>query len=83
LRTSNQVYEFLSYPHAVQEILSAEQTPTLSLVLPLYEKLVEELTQAKIDLPKISHAIDATNEKIKEYINHSRKNPIYILAMGQ
>ncbi|THU83591.1 hypothetical protein K435DRAFT_689293, partial [Dendrothele bispora CBS 962.96] len=78
----NDIREFLSYPHAVQEELSGEQTPTLSQVLPLYEQLITNLTHAKEDLPKISHAIDATIEKLKEYVVRSRKNPVYILAMG-
>lgn len=66
----------------VQELLSAQRTPMLSVILPLYEKLIHELTAAKKDLPKISHAIGASVAKLKEYLSYARKNRVYVLAMG-
>ncbi|KAJ7704561.1 hypothetical protein B0H17DRAFT_1126873 [Mycena rosella] len=40
LKASQDIRRFLQVPHIVQEIVSAEKTPTLSLVLPMYEKLI-------------------------------------------
>ena len=35
------IYQVLKVPHAAQELLSAERTPTLSLALPVYEILID------------------------------------------
>jgi len=67
----------------VQEIVSAEQTPTLSIVLPLYEQLMKLLEDLKMKLPKLEHAISAAIMKLEEYLVKSRKAKIYILAMGK
>lgn len=67
----------------MQEIVSAEKTPTLSLVLPLYEKLIALLTKLKIQLPKLEHAIAASVWKLEEYLEKSRQTKIYALAMGE
>lgn len=48
---------FLSYLHMIQELVSAEKTPTLAIVLPLYERLIKYLTELKKDLLKLCHAI--------------------------
>jgi len=74
---------WLSYFHTVQEIVSAEKTPTLSIVLPLYEQLIKLLDDLKLDLPKLEHAIAASIMKLKEYVVKSRKAKIYVLAMGK
>ncbi|KAJ3889881.1 hypothetical protein GG344DRAFT_50776, partial [Lentinula edodes] len=76
------IQEYLSYAHMVQELLSAQRTPTLSVILPLYEKLIHALNTSKEHLPKISHAIGASVEKLKEYLGYARKNRVYVLAMG-
>ncbi|KAJ3911390.1 hypothetical protein F5877DRAFT_93789 [Lentinula edodes] len=75
------IQEYLLYAHMVQELLSAQRTPTLSVVLPLYEKLILELNAAKEDLPKISHAISASVAKLEEYLQYARQNRVYVLAM--
>ncbi|KAJ7306235.1 hypothetical protein DFH08DRAFT_918611 [Mycena albidolilacea] len=69
--------------HLVQEIVSAEKTPTLSVVLPLYEKLIVMLNDLTKELGEISHAIKASVEKLEEYLAVSRCTKIYSLAMGE
>ena len=76
------IRSFLYAPHVVQELLSAEKTPTLSLVLPTYEQLIVLLKHMAERLCKISHAICATINKLEEYFNKSRRNRVYSLAMG-
>lgn len=66
----------------VQELVSAEKTPTISHVLPMYEKLVVMLTDLKRDLPELSHAISETITKLEEYLAKSRKTKFYALAIG-
>ncbi|KAF9032317.1 hypothetical protein BDZ89DRAFT_907149, partial [Hymenopellis radicata] len=77
----NDIRTFLSFPHAVQELISAEQTPTLSLVIPLYEQLIEKLRALRSELPKLQHAIDASISKLEEYLAYSRKTQICNLAI--
>lgn len=67
----------------MQEIVSAEKTPTLSLVLPLYEKLIALLNKLKMQLPKLEHAISASLLKLEEYLAKSRQTKVYALAMGK
>lgn len=78
----NDIRQFLHVPHTVQEIVSADKTPTLSLVLPMYEKLIVMLNNLKQKLPKLAHAISSTVNKLDEFLGKSRETKIYILAMG-
>ncbi|KAJ6509621.1 hypothetical protein DFH09DRAFT_942511, partial [Mycena vulgaris] len=77
------IRRFLQVPHIVQEIVSAEKTPTLSIVLPMYEKLIVMLRDLAKDLDVISHAINATIKKLEEYLGKSRRTKMYALAMGK
>ncbi|KAI0059149.1 hypothetical protein BV25DRAFT_1962330 [Artomyces pyxidatus] len=78
----NDIRDFLSIPHAVQELLSAQQTPTLSNVLPAYEKLIVILKGVIEDLPGLSHCILTAIFKFDEYLAKSRTAPVYGIAMG-
>lgn len=73
---------FLHFFHVVQELVSAEKTPTLSVVLPMYEKLIVYLKDLAKTLPGLAHAIDASRAKLEEYLSRSRKTKIYGVAMG-
>ena len=37
------ICEFLAMPHAIQELISGEYTPTLCQVIPAYEELLQSL----------------------------------------
>ena len=76
------VREFLYVFHVVQELVSAEKTPMLSIVLPMYEKLIIMLGDLKKKIPELSHAISASISKLEEYLTKSRTSKIYSLAMG-
>ncbi|KZP23383.1 hypothetical protein FIBSPDRAFT_910300 [Athelia psychrophila] len=75
------IRKFLQVPHVVQELVSAEKTPTLSLVLPLYEQLIVMLDNLAEQLPKLAHAIKAATTKLEEYMEKTRKTPMHIFAM--
>ncbi|CUA67706.1 Vacuolar protein sorting-associated protein 13a [Schizosaccharomyces pombe 972h-] [Rhizoctonia solani] len=49
----------LSVPRRVQQLLSAEQTPTLSLALPLYNNLIDIWRTCITKFPEQQHAISA------------------------
>lgn len=74
---------FLQVFHYVQELVSAEKTPTLSLVLPLYEILVTMLKDLVLKKPKLAHAVKESIAKLEEYLNISRGTKMYSLAMGK
>lgn len=74
---------FLQVPHAVQELLSAEKTPTLSMAMPAYEKLIAVLRSLQAKLPGVSHSIAAAVRKLEEYTAKSRKCRLYAMAMGK
>lgn len=77
------IRKFLQVPHVIQEIVSAEKTPTLSLVVPMYEQLIEMLRDLQIKLPKLAHAIQASISKLEEYMEKTRSTPMHIFAMGR
>lgn len=74
---------FLNIPHAVQEMLSAEHTPTICHVIPAYEKMLILLERASIKLPLLAHAINASIDKIIEYLGLSRYSRTYGMAIGR
>ncbi|KAH7876160.1 uncharacterized protein C8R40DRAFT_1043014, partial [Lentinula edodes] len=82
LQVLDDIREYLFAFHSIQELASAEKTPTLSIVLPLYEGLIEILGLMKSTLPNLSHVIDVSLEKLREYTNKARVTRIYGLAMG-
>ncbi|KAJ6542330.1 hypothetical protein DFH09DRAFT_928851 [Mycena vulgaris] len=82
LRVLGDIRRFLEVFHVVQEIVSAQKTPTLSMVLPLYENLIVMLKNLATDLDEISHAIKASIRKLEDYLSLSRRTRMYSLAMG-
>ncbi|KAF5387624.1 hypothetical protein D9615_000715 [Tricholomella constricta] len=81
LRVLSDIRQFLYVFHTVQEIVSADKTPTLSKVLPLYEKLIMVLQDLKRVIPNLTHVISASEGKLVEYLEMARKTRIYSLAM--
>lgn len=61
--------------------MSAEKTPTLSIVVPTYEKAIIMLKDLHLTLPKLAHAIDKSVKKLTEYLAISQTTKIYVLAM--
>ncbi|THH15387.1 hypothetical protein EUX98_g9474 [Antrodiella citrinella] len=74
------IHQLLEIPHAAQELLSAERTPTLSMVFPVFELLIEQLNKAMKTLPKLSPFIEIAVSKLEEYMGQCRKTRIYALA---
>ncbi|KAJ7818482.1 hypothetical protein B0H14DRAFT_3089486 [Mycena olivaceomarginata] len=77
------IRRFLQVPHIVQEIVSAEKTLTLSIVLPMCEKLILMLKDLRNKLDELSLGINTTIRKLEEYCNMSRRTRVYGLAMGE
>jgi hypothetical protein len=77
------IHQILEIPHRFQEILSAEKTPTLSLVLPMYETLVLLWKELAKTIPELSYYINLGITKIMEYVSKGRQSRIYALAMSE
>ncbi|CUA72836.1 hypothetical protein RSOLAG22IIIB_10342 [Rhizoctonia solani] len=71
----------LTVPCCVQQLLSAEHTPTLALALPLYENLIKIWKTCLAKFPEQQHAISLGINKIEEYITKSCKSSVYAFAM--
>ncbi|KAF8982903.1 hypothetical protein BDQ17DRAFT_1261856, partial [Cyathus striatus] len=76
------IRQVLEVPHLVQELLSGEYTPTLSLSLPAYETLLDNWrVYQKRTLPELSHYISTGMAKIEEYVSLARSTQMYAHAM--
>ncbi|KAH7868956.1 ribonuclease H-like domain-containing protein, partial [Lentinula edodes] len=82
IQVLNDIREYLYLFHSIQELASAEKTPTLSIVLPLYEGLIEMLGLMKSTLPNLAHIIEVSLRKLHEYVDKARGTRIYALAMA-
>jgi hypothetical protein len=81
LQVLSDIRKFLNVFHTAQQIVSAEKTPTLSIVIPIYEQLISMLTDLKKHIPNLTHAINASIDKLKEYMEKARSTKMYVLAM--
>jgi len=77
------LYDILKLPHATQELLSAEKTPTLSFALPAFEILIDSLLQKQKVIPELSHFIGVGIFKIVEYSRKCRQSRVYALALSK
>ncbi|KAF5383852.1 hypothetical protein D9615_003798 [Tricholomella constricta] len=75
------IHQVLELPHAAQELLSAERTPTLSLSLPLYEILIEQWKLLQATIPELAPYIEIGIQKLEDYVGQARKTRIYAHAM--
>ncbi|EJF60363.1 hypothetical protein DICSQDRAFT_63070, partial [Dichomitus squalens LYAD-421 SS1] len=75
------IYQVLEVAHQAQQLVSAEKTPTLALVLPAYELLVDSWKQLCVQLSTLTHYITLGIEKMEEYMMKSRMSRIYSLSM--
>jgi len=76
------IHQIIELPHAAQELLATEQTPTLSMALPAYELLQTKWAELKTTIWELSHYIETGLNKLKNYIHEGRKTRIYALAMS-
>jgi len=76
------LHEILKLPHATQELLSAEKTPTLFFTLPAFKILVDSLLQKQKVIPKLLHFIGVGISKIIKYLRKCRQSQIYALVLS-
>ncbi|KAG8821310.1 hypothetical protein FRC17_009861 [Serendipita sp. 399] len=77
-----EVKQFLGHFHDFQQLLSAEQTPTIQLVIPAFESLISNLHESRQKQLDFSHAYSIALLKLTEYKQKCLMNPVYTLAMA-
>jgi hypothetical protein len=70
-------------PHAFQDILGAETTPTLCYAILGFSAFIEKWNQLKDENADWAPIIDPGLEKLQEYVDEIPKVPAYVLAMGE
>ena len=82
LKVLQDICEFLSYSHEVQQAVSAKKTPMLTHVLPLYEKLALLYRLTAWKLPELCGTINAAHAKLDKYLKLTCTTHVYALAMS-
>ena len=72
----------LQVPHAFQDILGAETTPTLPHVIPAFSALIQRWNELKDKNIPWHVMIQPGLEKLRGYEEELSKTPAYFLAMG-
>ncbi|KAJ3563636.1 hypothetical protein NP233_g8817 [Leucocoprinus birnbaumii] len=73
--------KILAVPHAFQQVLSAEKTPTLCEVLPSFTAMIQAWQRLQVKFPAYSLIIEAGIAKLEQYQNRIKDIPAYTLAI--
>ncbi|KAK6992491.1 ribonuclease H-like domain-containing protein, partial [Favolaschia claudopus] len=73
----------LAVPHAFQQKLSGEKTPTLGNALPAFEAMISQWEKQKAQYPEATHIIQQGIDKLTTYRERVENVPAYILSMRQ
>ncbi|KAJ7886634.1 hypothetical protein B0H14DRAFT_2563309 [Mycena olivaceomarginata] len=71
----------LAVPHAFQQRLSAEKTPTLSNALPAFEAMISVWERIQPENPEVADIIQKGLDKLGTYQERMDRVPAYTLAM--
>lgn len=69
-------------PHAFQDILGAESTPTLCYTIFAFSSFIQRWTELKEDHVEWERYIQPGLEKLESYSLHVDNVPAYAIAMG-
>ncbi|PCH40310.1 hypothetical protein WOLCODRAFT_68329, partial [Wolfiporia cocos MD-104 SS10] len=73
----------LQVPHAFQQVLSYESTPTLGHTVPAYEAMENAWKQLQAQNTQLSGIIQCGLGKLDQYRTRADRVPAYVLAMGK
>lgn len=71
----------IQVPHAFQQRLSAEKTPTLGNALPAFEAMISVWERTQIENPEVADIIQKGLDKLGTYRERMESVPAYTLAM--
>ncbi|KAJ7253087.1 hypothetical protein B0H12DRAFT_1017709, partial [Mycena haematopus] len=73
----------LAVPHAFQQLLSAEKTPTLGDALPSFEAMISRWEKQQNQYPETAHIVQQGIDKLASYRERVENVPAYILSMRE
>ncbi|KAJ6545313.1 ribonuclease H-like domain-containing protein, partial [Mycena capillaripes] len=73
----------LAVPHAFQQRLSAEKTPTLGDALPAFEAMISQWEKQQTQHPETTHIVQQGIDKLESYRERVEDVPAYILSMRE
>jgi len=73
---------FAQIPHAFQQKLSTEKTPTLCYALPFFQSVITNWEKMKVEHPELRRIINPAIAKLTTYQYRIGDVPAYALAMG-
>jgi hypothetical protein len=73
----------IQIPHAFQQIMSHEKTPTLCHALPAFEAMTVKWAEHQDNFPETSRIVEKGLDKLLEYSACTQQVPAYVLAMGE
>jgi hypothetical protein len=73
---------YVQVPHAFQQRLSSDTTPTLCDTIPAFEAMKSIWNKQKVDMPNVAHVIDTGLKKLDEYRERADLVPTYVGAMS-
>ncbi|PBK58919.1 hypothetical protein ARMSODRAFT_899917, partial [Armillaria solidipes] len=76
-------HEILHVPHAFQQKLSAEKTPTLCDVLPAFSAFLARWRLLQEQMPEMEEVIQASLDKLEDYFLKVMYIPAYNFAMSK
>jgi hypothetical protein len=79
----NNTLEVLDIAHEVQQLLSAEKTPTLPIAMPLFEQFLINLKEQQQRTPYLAPYIETAIEHLHKYMTECRSLKLYGMAMGE
>lgn len=75
--------ESYQVPHAFQDVLGAETTPTLCYSIPAFTAFIELWTQLASERPDWEVLIQPGLDKLQDYQKQLPQTPAYVVAMGE
>ncbi|KAF4612547.1 hypothetical protein D9613_012718 [Agrocybe pediades] len=74
------IANILSVPHAFQQLLSSEQTPTLGYTIPSFQAMIMRWQKMQDQMPSIAHIIQAGLDKLEGYQDRLDLVPANVVA---
>ena len=80
--SDNDIFNVFKIPHAFQQRLSYEKTPTLCHAIPTFEAMLNMWGQYQQSHPETADIVENGLDKLRDYIDRLDNVPAYTIAMG-
>jgi len=81
IRRKYYTQRLLKVPHAFQQQLSSEKTPTLCNAFPAFEGMKRVWKEHQVEHPETSDIVQDGLDKLEDYRDRADHVPAYVLAM--